>query len=127
AIPGIEVGRLEAEEKQPGTYVLERAAPGARYVLASAPGCAEIRADVELPSDEPVVLHLRTGGRIAGKGLAPGGAPIARSELEVLAGPGPRDREPAPRSDADGRFALDSLLEGEFVIGIQADGFAATR
>ncbi len=124
---GITESRLEAAEKTPGTYVLVRAALGSHHVQAVAPGCAEGRGDVELPRKEPLVLHLAEGRRIAGKVLTTEGAAIAKATIEVLAGPGARELAPGTTTDEAGRFDLDTLAQGEFVIGVEAEGFASTR
>ena len=124
---GLAEARLEAVEKDPGVYLLERAPPGRQTLHAAAPGCAERRAEVNLPRKSPLVLRLAEGGRISGRVLGAAAEGVAKARLEVLDGPGARELAPRAETDATGRFLFDALLEGEYVIGVEADGFADTR
>jgi uncharacterized GH25 family protein len=127
AILGLAENRLEAAEKEPGIYVLERAAPGPHYVQAIAPGCSEGRENVDLPREEALIVRLPEGQKITGKVLTADGAAIAKAELEILSGPGARELAPRATTDAEGRFGFDTLAQGDFVIGITAAGFADAR
>jgi protocatechuate 3,4-dioxygenase beta subunit len=124
---GFNESRREAEERENGEYVLERAPPGTLRVEATAPGCAPSgRQNVELPRAEPLVIRLAEGRQIAGTVQSSSGKPIDKAELQV-SGPNVKDPAPKVKTDKSGRFIFDTLDVGDYTVSATADGFASAQ
>jgi len=117
--------RAEAD----GSFVLAGMQPGAYRVAASAPGYADQSRETSAGSDN-VDLVLEPAGLIAGTVVDEAGRPVesftvsaqsARPERgSIIRGPGPRE----PVTAADGRFQLDRVAAGTWVLTVEAPDLA---
>jgi protocatechuate 3,4-dioxygenase beta subunit len=123
---GFNDSRREALEKPGGRYLLERARPGSQRVEVVAPGCAPARAEVDLPTAEPLVIRLGAGKLITGRVSSLDGKAIAGARIEVK-GPGMLEPDPAVSSDRAGTFRIDFLGTGDYALAASAEGFADAR
>ncbi|MBI4601044.1 MAG: carboxypeptidase regulatory-like domain-containing protein [Planctomycetes bacterium] len=124
---GFNDSRRDVAEKGGGRYVLERTGPGPHSVRVTARGCAPHREDVDVPRDEPVVVRLLEGRRIAGSVLRGEGKPFAGATVEVDSGPWIGDPDPKTVTDASGRFLFDMLGDGQFSLSATAEGTTRDR
>ncbi len=119
--------RREAREVGGGKYVLERTGAGLHSLRVMAPGCAGAQASVEMPREDPFVVRLAEGRRLAGTVLSSGGKPIRGAEVQVDSGPNLSEPDPKTSTDEAGRFLFDVLSEGEYEVSARSDGFASER
>jgi Carboxypeptidase regulatory-like domain len=103
-----------------GSFVLAGLSPGPYRVQVTAPGFAPIRKDVLAGSDD-VDLVLEPGGAVTGVVVEEGDRPVA--SYRVLASPARPERlyEGQAQKDvasSDGRFLLEDLVEGDYVLQV---------
>ncbi len=123
---GIREASFVATERGAGEYIFQRAPEGRLRINAKAPGYAYEPSHwerVELPRQRPVVYRMSAAAQIVGIVRDIAGNPIQGAEVKVY----DRSSVPELKTDASGRFLLDSLLEGDYRISVGADGFASTE
>jgi hypothetical protein len=99
---------------------------GKLEVQARGPGCAPWKGEVEIASGVRAQLEIRmqAGAKLSGRVTDASGKPVARAEIQVGSyGFASRLR----RSNVEGRFQLENLPLGEFVVEASADGFENTK
>jgi hypothetical protein len=112
-----EEGRFTIDGLDRGAYALTASHP--EHAPGEAEGVASGRRDVE--------LRLARGARLAGRVTDGAGAPVAAFTIVVATSPGPLERTTAAaRSvfDPEGRFAIENLQAGAYVVSASAHGFA---
>ena len=110
-----------------GTAKLRRLAVGPWTVRVQAPGHAREVREVSLEEDDTVVeIALSPGARIDGTLADEAGRPVAsarvigRPEVDL-------DSVWEVQSDPEGRFVLDTIPPGSWVVDVQASGFASAQ
>ncbi|MEM7263601.1 MAG: carboxypeptidase regulatory-like domain-containing protein, partial [Planctomycetota bacterium] len=112
--------RRKAIEKEPGVYVLERAARGQLYAEANAPGFSPAdRTSFDSPLTEDLVIELEPGHTIAGRVVDLDGNPIVAARLEA----GSSSSPDKTKSDEEGYFLLDGLSAGSHRVRCKAKGY----
>ncbi|MFK7992160.1 MAG: collagen binding domain-containing protein, partial [Sandaracinaceae bacterium] len=101
---------------------------GALWLRVEAPGRARYLARVVPVAGRPLVVPLPEGATLGGEVVDETGEVIADATVEFVRTEGPR----APwttRTDASGRFSIDTLVEGSYRVGAASPGHAtvATR
>jgi hypothetical protein len=106
-----------------GSFTLQHVPLGAVNLVASAPGFAAGRMNLDLQEGKPitdVVVELDTGVRLIGKVTGPNGSPLADASVRVTPSPtGGFAMSGAMRgatTDANGEYSLESLEAGEETI-----------
>lgn len=106
-----------------GSFTLENVPAGAKVIVASAPGYAAGRLNVDVEEGKTVTgveIELDPGVRLIGKVTGPSGAPL--SDVRVRVAPSAtgsfavRGTERTATTDASGEYVLDSLEAGEETI-----------
>jgi len=133
---GFPTNRLaESETDADGRFTLEHVAPGKVQVIARSEGFLEnLGTSVEVGDGERRdvgELVLEAGSRIAGRITWPDGSPAAGAEVDVgfdpagLAGMGAfnaaRGASGEAEADADGRFEVQGLGKGPFLVQASAE------
>lgn len=113
----IDDAERDGEETAPGEFCFVRLPPGRHSLRARAPGFIRFGEVVDLPGEEPLIVTLEEGHRIAGTVRAADGTPIEGAELQY------DSSEVTVKTDAFGRFLFDTLPEGNHEISARAKGF----
>ncbi len=119
--------RREARELGAGKYVVERMGAGAHSLKVLAPGYAGTRETVQMPCEEPVMIRLAPGRRLAGNVLARDGTPFVGAIAEVSSGPNLLEPDSTLPTDKTGFFLFDFLSEGDYDVSIMAEGHTSQR
>jgi len=85
---------------------------------------------VDAPDGPTVTVHLRPGGRIAGRVLRPDGRPASGASVTLWTATGPGSASgTSKRTDGDGSFAFDDLGDGDRIViaEIESEGLASER
>ena len=110
-----------------GSFRFEHAPAGDLSVGAELKGRPGIQSTVTVPSDPPrltgVVLKFAAGHFLAGRVTDRSGAPVANAS--VIYRRSPSDFDGHTRTDAQGRFRLESVPEGTRFVDAHAEGFVA--
>jgi large repetitive protein len=116
-----------------GSFTLQHVPLGAVNLVASAPGFAAGRMNLDLQEGKPItdlVLELETGVRLVGKVTGPNGSPLADATVMVAPSPtGSFAMSGTMRratTDANGEYSLESLEAGEETIEFQHPKQVAT-
>ena len=115
----------EALSEADGTFTLAGLEEGAYTLIASAAGYGEARREVPTGA-ENATMTLRQGGTISGQVVDMKGAPV--EAFSVSARTTDREQDPvifkAPTAveDPNGRFTIDDLAEGAFLVEVFAEG-----
>jgi protocatechuate 3,4-dioxygenase beta subunit len=111
-----------AESDETGSFRIEGLTVGVYELRVSASGHAPIAVEgviVDGPAPTPVVVRLEAECRVTGRVVArPDDTPIADVYVDVKVSRGGR-----ARTDASGRFAIDSLGSGRFEVSVTDDRF----
>jgi len=108
-----------------GSFTLEHVPPGALNLIASAPGFAAARTNIEVQEGKvvsDVVLELEAGVKLVGKITDSSGSPV--TDAAVMIRPSPTGSFAMTGSirrtttDANGEYVLDSLDAGEETISV---------
>lgn len=125
--------QLKSFTSEDGSFTLENVPAGAMNVVASAPGFANGRSNVDVEEGKTtsdVVIELETGVRLVGKVTGPNGAALSEAAVEVRPSPtGSFARGGGMRramTDANGEFSLESLDPGEETFEISHPKYVAT-
>jgi hypothetical protein len=112
--------QLKSFMNEDGSFTLENVPAGAMNIVASAPGYANGRSNVDVEEGKTtsdVVIKLETGVRLVGKVTGPNGAALSEASVEIRPSPtGSFARGGSVRramTDANGEFSLESLDPGE--------------
>jgi len=125
--------QLKSFTSEDGSFTLENVPIGAMNVVASAPGYANGRSNVDVvegKTTSDVVIELETGVRLVGKVTGPNGAALSEATVEVRPSPsGSFARGGGMRramTDSNGEFSLESLDPGEETFEISHPKYVAT-
>lgn len=117
-----------ARSEADGSFVLGGLQSGSYMVLVSASGYGRSRRQVEAGQDVEFVLE--SGGSIAGIVVDEAGRPVEAYEVsaELAERQGSFFWSPnfRPVAASDGRFALEDLGPGTYVVGVQAPEYASS-
>lgn len=126
-LPG---GRIETVSDAWGRFVLSGVPPGRRRIEVDAgPSLRPVaEASVTLTSSSDcrrVQVPLKVSGGLTGRVVSSEGTPVAKLEVYVVQGAHPvatDDSARVLRTDADGRFTVDGLPPGEYVLAVNLHG-----
>lgn len=103
----------------------------ARSITFEHPGYVPTTRDVSAlsqDSQDPTLVRLARGQRISGRILSPSLEPVAGASIEIRnSKPESENRAVELESDADGRFAVDTLPSGSFQVLVFQPGFLPHR
>lgn len=127
--PGREDG-LTTRTDAAGNFRFEHVAAGLVTVRAVAPGFAAVeQRAIEVAATPTRVLRfeLPRGESIAGRVEGPDGTPIAGARIEAVHLASREPFQATARSREDGTFEVLGLLEGPFLVRVDARGFIGTE
>jgi protocatechuate 3,4-dioxygenase beta subunit len=114
-------GKLEVQVP-PGEYTIAPVLPQTIRVYG-----APIRASVPARGCAPVHFSLTSNGRIEGRVVRQDGTPVSRTSVDVIPADLPPDQRPdsfttAPSgsTDENGRFTVDAILPGRYLVAVNA-------
>lgn len=117
-----------------GSFTLENVPSGAMTLVASAPGYASGRLNVEIEEGKTtsgVEVELDTGVRLVGKVTGPNGAAVADATVRVAPSPtggfALSGNERGTLTDSNGEYTLEGLEAGEETIMFTHARHVATR
>lgn len=114
-------GKLEVQVP-PGEYTIAPVVPQTVRVYG-----AQMRASVPARGCAPVYFSLTSNGRIEGRVVRQDGTPVPRTSVDVIPADLPPDQRPdsfttAPSgtTDENGRFTVDAILPGRYLVAVSA-------
>ncbi len=126
---GIRESRRRVTEMGQGEYALDRLPAGKIRLHVVAEGFAyspNRPVSVELPRDEPLLIPLEVGGRLAGTVRDTKGNPIPNAKIEAHGSLQAQFYE-GIETDAEGRFDAAYILPDKYEVHVGAKGFASER
>jgi Carboxypeptidase regulatory-like domain len=106
----------------PGDYAIAPVVPQGVRVYG-----APFRASVPARGCAPVHFSLTPNGRIEGRVVRPDGTPVARTSVTVVPADLPADKRPdslatspSGTTDERGRFSVNAILPGRYVVAVNA-------
>jgi protocatechuate 3,4-dioxygenase beta subunit len=118
-----------------GSFTLDSVPAGAMVVVASAPGYASTRLNLNVEEGKEITgveLQLETGVKLVGRVTGPNGSPLSDVEVRVIPSPtgsyatrGSMDMSTA--TDANGEYSFDGLEAGEESVSFSHPKYSATR
>lgn len=111
--------QLRSFTSDDGSFVLEHVPPGAKTVLASAPGFATARTSVNVEEGKPIEnvdLELDTGVKLLGKVTGANGAPLPDVTVRLVpssTGSFASSGDRRAMTDENGEYSLDALEPGD--------------
>lgn len=125
--------QLKSFTSEDGSFTLENVPAGAMNIVASAPGYAGGRVNVDVVEGKTVsdvVVELDTGVRLVGKVTGPNGAALPDATIQLVPSPTSSfTRNGSMRravTDANGEFTLESLEPGDETFEISHPKYLAT-
>jgi hypothetical protein len=128
-------GRVSTLSDAWGRFTFSDVPPGRRRIEVDAGPSLRptAEASVTLTSNldcRDVLVSLGPSGGLSGQLLTPEGAPVAGLDVQVTDAAHAAafgDSARFARTDADGRFALDGLTPGEYVLALDPQGYVLSR
>jgi uncharacterized GH25 family protein len=112
--------QLKSFTSDDGSFTLESVPAGATVVMASSPGYASTRLNVNVEEGKDVTgleLQLDTGVKLTGKVTAPNGSPLSDVNVRVMPSPtgsfATSGSERMSMTDSNGEYTIDGLEAGE--------------
>lgn len=117
-----------------GSFTLDSVPPGATVLVASAPGHASGRLNINVEEGKEVSgveLQLDTGVKLVGRVTGANGSPLSDVQVRVLPSPtggfATSGMDRSSITDADGEYSIEALEAGEESVSFSHPKHAASR
>lgn len=117
-----------------GTFTLDNVPAGAMVVMASAPGYASTRLNVNVEEGKEVTgieLQLDLGVKLAGRVTGPNGSPLADVQVRIMPSPtgsfATSGSERLAGTDSNGEYTIEGLEAGEESVSFSHPKYNASR